>query len=65
MKVGTEDTFLIVGKSAKNTCGDTVYFKFKIDLQEIGWEDVDWFHLAQDRDSWWALVNTVINLQVP
>jgi hypothetical protein len=29
----------------------------KIDL-EIGSEDVDWIHLAQDRVKWWALVNT-------
>jgi hypothetical protein len=34
-------------------------------LREIGWEGVDWIHLAQDRDQWWALVNTVINLWVP
>jgi len=25
----------------------------------------DWMELAQDRDRWWALVNTVMNLQVP
>jgi hypothetical protein len=25
-------------------------------------EAVDWIHPAQDRDQWWALVNTVINL---
>jgi hypothetical protein len=28
-----------------------------MDLREIEWEDVDWMHLAQDRDQWWALVN--------
>jgi hypothetical protein len=25
---------------------------------------VDWMHLTQDRDQWWAVVNTVMNLQV-
>jgi hypothetical protein len=34
----------------------------KIDLREIGFGDVDWIHLAQDRDRWRALVNTVMNL---
>jgi hypothetical protein len=36
----------------------------KIDLREIGWGDVDWIHLAQDRDRWWAVVNAVMNLRV-
>jgi hypothetical protein len=34
-------------------------------LTEIGCEDVDWMHLAQDRAQWRALVNTVMNLHVP
>jgi hypothetical protein len=37
----------------------------RIDLGEIGFGDVDWIHLAQDRDRWRALVNTVMNLRVP
>jgi hypothetical protein len=37
----------------------------KMDLKEIGFGDVDWIHLAQDKDGWWALVNTVMNLWVP
>jgi hypothetical protein len=37
----------------------------KMDLKEIGFEGVDWIHLPQDRGQWWALVNTVMNLQVP
>jgi hypothetical protein len=37
----------------------------KIDLREIGWNGGDWIELAQDRDQWRALVNTVINLRVP
>jgi hypothetical protein len=26
----------------------------RLDLREVGWEGVDWIHLAQDRDHWWA-----------
>jgi hypothetical protein len=37
----------------------------KMDLREIGFGDVDWIHLAQDRDRWRVLVNTVISLRVP
>jgi hypothetical protein len=37
----------------------------KMDLGEIGWDGMDWIDLAQDRDRWRALVNTVMNLQVP
>jgi hypothetical protein len=36
-----------------------------MDLREIGWDGVDWIHLAQDRDQSRALVNTVMNLRVP
>jgi hypothetical protein len=36
-----------------------------MDLREIGFGDVDWIHLAQDRDRWRALVNTVMDLRVP
>jgi hypothetical protein len=37
----------------------------KMDLRKIGWDGVDWIHLAQDRDQWRALVNTVMNIRVP
>jgi hypothetical protein len=37
----------------------------KMDLSEIGWVGMDWIYLAQDRDQWRALVNTVMNLRVP
>jgi hypothetical protein len=36
----------------------------KIDLRETGWNGMDWIDLAQDREQWRAVVNTV-NLQVP
>jgi hypothetical protein len=37
----------------------------KMDLREIGFGDVEWIHMAQDGDTWRALVNTVMNLRVP
>jgi hypothetical protein len=36
----------------------------KTDIGEIGWDGMDWFDLAVDRDQWRALVNTVMNLRV-
>jgi hypothetical protein len=39
--------------------------KIKIDLKKIGWVGMDWIDLAQDRDQWRALMNTVMNLRVP
>jgi hypothetical protein len=36
-----------------------------MDLLEIGWGVVDCIGLAQDRHRWRALVNAVIDLQVP
>jgi hypothetical protein len=40
-------------------------YNFKMDLVEIELGVVDWIGLAQDRDSWSALVNAVMNLRVP
>jgi hypothetical protein len=37
----------------------------RMDFVEVGWGDVDWIGLTQDRDRWRALVNSVLNLQVP
>ena len=37
----------------------------RIDLQEVGCVYMDWFGLAQDRDSWRTLVCAVMNLRVP
>jgi hypothetical protein len=35
----------------------------RMDLREIGFGDADWIHLAQDRDKWRALVDTVMSLR--
>jgi hypothetical protein len=37
----------------------------KIDLREIEWDSMDWIDLAEDRDRWRALLNTIINFRVP
>jgi hypothetical protein len=36
----------------------------EMDLKDVGWEGVEWIHLAQDRDCWRAVVNAVMNLRV-
>jgi hypothetical protein len=40
-------------------------YNIKMDLREVGWGGVDWIDVAQDRDQWKALVNTVVNLRLP
>jgi hypothetical protein len=36
--------------------------KIRIDVREMGWEGVDWMHLAQGRDQWRAVGNSLMNL---
>jgi hypothetical protein len=45
----------------RRRCEDNI----RMDLREIGWGGMDWIDLAQYRDQWKALANTVMNLQVP
>jgi hypothetical protein len=40
-------------------------YNIKMDLRETGWDGMDWIDLAQNRDQWRALVNTVMNLRIP
>jgi hypothetical protein len=37
----------------------------RMDLGEVGWGNVDWIGLAQDRNRWRALVNSILNIRVP
>jgi hypothetical protein len=37
----------------------------KMDHREIGWDGMDWIELAEDRDQWRTLLNTVMNLRDP
>jgi hypothetical protein len=37
----------------------------KMDLREMGWDDMDWIDLVQDREQWRTLVNTIENHRVP
>jgi hypothetical protein len=43
----------------------TWMYNIKMNLRAIGWDCMDWIGLAQDRDQWKALVNTVMDLRVP
>jgi hypothetical protein len=59
---------LIRTPEGKRTLGRPRYRledSIRMDLRERRWEVVDWMHLDQDRDQWWAIVNMVMNLWVP
>jgi hypothetical protein len=58
--VGKPEGKRTVGRSRRRWADN-----IKIDLREIGWDGRDWIEMAQDRDQWRALVNTVMNLRVP
>jgi hypothetical protein len=63
---GEEECIEGIGGKArrKETTGKTKN-NIKMDLGEVGWDDMDWIDLVQDRDRWRALVNAVMNLRVP
>jgi hypothetical protein len=56
--VGRHEKQASLGRSDRS-CED-----IKMGLQEVGWEGMDWIDLAEDRDSWWALVNAVMNPRI-
>jgi hypothetical protein len=56
---------LLVGKRPLGRPRRRWVDNIRMDLGEVGWGDVDWIGLAQDRNKWRALVNSVLNLRVP
>jgi hypothetical protein len=59
---------ILVGKlEGKRPVGRTIHRwvdNIEIDLREIGWGGMDWIDLAQHRDQWRTVVNTVMKLRV-
>jgi hypothetical protein len=53
------------GKSPLGRPRDRWEDNIRMGLQEVGCENTDWIDLARESDRWRALVNAVINLQVP
>jgi hypothetical protein len=42
---------------------ETRWAYIKMDIEELGWDGMDWSNLAQDRNQWRALMNTIINFR--
>jgi hypothetical protein len=63
--VGRIISFTVAAPSSKVFAIFDWVDNIKMNLGEIGWDGRDWIELAQDRDQWRALVNTVMNLRVP
>jgi hypothetical protein len=57
--VGKPEGMRLLGKPRRRWLDN-----IRMDLVEVEWGDVDWIRLAQDRDRWRALVNSLSNLRV-
>jgi len=53
------------GKRSLGRPGRRWVDNIRMDLQEVGYEYMDWIGLAQDRDRWRTLLSAVMNLRVP
>jgi hypothetical protein len=58
--VGYPEGMRLLGKPRCRWVGN-----IKMHLREIGWGGMDWIDLAQDREQWGVLVNTIMNFRVP
>jgi hypothetical protein len=60
---------LLVGKTEGNKPLGKPKRRFvhniRIELGEVGWVDVDWIGLAEDRNRWRTLLNSVLNFRIP
>jgi hypothetical protein len=66
MTGGEENVYrLLVGKGPLGRPRHGWADAIRMDVVGVGWGDVDWIGLAQDRDRWRELVNLVLNLRVP
>jgi hypothetical protein len=63
-RIGEERNVLMGKPERKRPLGRPREDGLRMDLREIGWGSVDWIQLAQDRDQWRSLVNTVMNFRV-
>jgi hypothetical protein len=64
-RVEEEGIRILVGKAEGERPLRRPRHRWEDNIREIGWGDVDWIDLAQDRDQFRALMNTVMNFRVP
>ena len=66
--VAVTETYLLLSSEGRRPLGRLRRRwenNIKMDLREVVWRGTDWIDLAEDRESWRALVNAVMNLRVP
>jgi hypothetical protein len=53
------------GRDCAECLGHRWEGNIRMNLREMGWKDVDWMYLVQDRDHWWDPLSMIMNFQVP